>query len=90
MYSNIEDEDRRIFLGMVTAMDDMIGNITLELKKSGLYENSVIIFVSDNGGLPSLGGGSNEPLKGFKGEIYEGGVRTPAFVHSPAFPETSG
>ena len=67
---------------MVTAMDDFIGNVTEELKANGLYDNTIIIFISDNGGAVNLGA-SNAPLKGGKGEIYEGGIRTPSFVHSP-------
>ena len=50
LYSYVEDEDRRKFLGMVTAMDDAVGNITQTLKTHGLYDNSVILFFSDNGG----------------------------------------
>ena len=51
------------------------------LKKSGLYENSVLIFSSDNGGnYPTL---SNFPLRGWKGWLYEGGVKAVQFVHSP-------
>ena len=49
-----------------------------------MYENSVIIFFGDNGGQPLLGGGGNNwPLRGLKGTVYEGGVRTPALLHSP-------
>jgi arylsulfatase B len=89
MYSNVENTSRRTYLGMVTAMDDMIGNITKELKNSGLYDNSVIIFFSDNGGSDN-GGASNLPLKGDKGTFYEGGIRTPAFIHAPKFLKKSG
>ncbi len=68
---------------MVTAMDDFIGNITKELQDSNLYENSIILFISDNGGNEKFGGASNDPLRGQKGQVYEGGVRTPSFIHSP-------
>ena len=50
MYSHVEDEERRTYLGMVTAMDDAVGNITQTLKDSGLYDNSIILWFSDNGG----------------------------------------
>jgi arylsulfatase A-like enzyme len=49
---------------MVTAMDDFIGNLTAELKAKNIYENSVILFISDNGGDEINGGASNDPLKG--------------------------
>ena len=50
MYQHVEDEERRTYLGMITAMDDAVGNITQALKDSGLYDDSVILWFSDNGG----------------------------------------
>ncbi len=73
---------RKTYLGMVTAMDDFVANVTEELKSAKLYDNTVIIFISDNGANDQLAG-SNVPLKGRKGQFYEGGVRTPSFIHSP-------
>ena len=94
LYPGIESKDRRLFSGMVTAMDESIGNITQSLKDNGLYENTIIIFIGDNGGdipgfgppprdPPPFGCGNNYPLRGFKGTNWEGGVRTPGFIHSP-------
>ena len=68
-------------------MDDAIGNITTSLKENGLYENTVIVFVSDNGGN-LLEGASNYPLRGMKGFNYESGTRTISFVHSPLLKKT--
>ena len=65
LYEGVEDEDRRTYLAMVTAMDDVVGNVTESLKEAGLYENSVIIWFSDNGGPLSFGA-SNFPLRGEK------------------------
>ena len=48
MYGEVEDLDRRTYLGMVTAMDDVVGNVTESLKRAGMYDNSVIIWFSDN------------------------------------------
>ena len=48
---------------MVTSMDDFVGTLVDSLKKLGIYENTVIIFSSDNGGLVDAGGASNLPLK---------------------------
>ena len=62
MYGEVEDPDRRTYLGMVTAMDDVVGNVTESLKRAGMYDNSVIIWFSDNGGPVSYGG-SNFPLR---------------------------
>ena len=83
---------RQKYLGMVTAMDDAVGNVTQALKESGLYENTIIVFFSDNGGPTgrtgkhgSGNGASNWPLRGGKGSVFEGGTRTPAFIHSARF-----
>lgn len=48
--------------GMVTALDDIVGNLTQKLKDVGIYRNTILIFSSDNGGIIGVGG--NEPLKG--------------------------
>ncbi|XP_018010381.1 arylsulfatase B [Hyalella azteca] len=82
MYRGIDDTNRRIFLGMVSALDDAVGIVVSALRSSGLYNNSVIVFTSDNGGS-TKGAGSNWPLKGHKSTLWEGGVRVPGFVHSP-------
>ena len=75
---------------MVTSMDDFVGTLVDSLKKQGIYENTVIIFSSDNGGLVDAGGASNLPLKGQKSMLYEGGIRVPGFVHSPNFVKNPG
>jgi len=93
MYSYIDDEERRMYLGMVTAMDDAVGNITEALKSSNLYDNSVILWFSDNGGPianwppghVTAYGASNWPLRGSKYTMWEGGSRVPAFIHSPSY-----
>ena len=66
--------------------DHTVGYVVNALKIFGHYNNTVILFISDNGGrewkdsqLPS----PNYPLRGSKGSVYEGGVRVPAFLHSP-------
>ena len=67
---------------MVTALDDLVGNVTTSLVESDFYNNTILIFVSDNGGA-TLEGGNNLPLRGEKTTLFEGGTLVPAFIHSP-------
>ena len=84
MYPHISDPDRMMFSAAASALDESVMNITQTLKDTGLYDNTVIVFLGDNGGQPgNHGGGNNYPLRGMKGTTWEGGVRTPAFIHSP-------
>merc|ERR1712142_106148 len=60
-------------------MDKAVGQVVTALKKSDMLANTVIVFMSDNGG-PVNTGASNYPLRGSKGSLWEGGTRTPAFI----------
>ena len=81
VYEDVQDEDRRVFLGMVTAMDDAVGVVVNSLKAAGMFDHTIIAFFSDNGGAKDLG--NNWPLRGHKSSVWEGGTRTPAFVLGP-------
>lgn len=89
-YSHIKDGQRRRYAAMVDVMDRGIGEVINELKNSGIYENTLIFFLSDNGGPqpnPKTGKGgnasSNEPFRGGKGNMYEGGVHVPFIASWP-------
>jgi arylsulfatase A-like enzyme len=71
---------RRKIAGMLSAVDEAVGQITTALEQAGMRENTLIVFSSDNGGPP---GTNNGPLRGWKGSLYEGGVRACGFVHWP-------
>jgi len=81
-FSHIKDKNRRTYAAMVYAVDRGIGNITKALKETNQLENTLIVFLSDNGGNFD-NGASNYPLKGTKGDTWEGGYRVPMFFHWP-------
>ncbi|XP_071975307.1 arylsulfatase J [Engystomops pustulosus] len=81
-YTSITNVNRRRYAAMLLCLDEAVNNITMALHKYGFYENSVIIYSSDNGGQP-MAGGNNWPLRGSKGTYWEGGIRSVGFVHSP-------
>jgi len=74
-------------LGLTSMLDDLVGNVIEKLKNTGLYDNTIFVFSSDNGGMASAQVG-NYPYRGFKTSPLEGGTKVPAFIHSPLLPTT--
>ena len=74
-----------IFAAMIKALDDNVGRLVNHLKQAGTYDNTLIIFVSDNGGLATAEGSStsNLPLSKGKGWMNEGGIRVPFIIKAP-------
>jgi arylsulfatase A-like enzyme len=73
--SRKKNRTRPVYRSMVEALDANIGRILDHLKARGLDENTAVFFFSDNGGVPQVG--RNLPFRGFKGSLWEGGIRTP-------------
>lgn len=81
--SHIDDENRRIFAGMMTAVDDGVGRILEALDRRGITENTMVIFLSDNGGPTHVNTSLNTPFRGRKGDVFEGGIRVPYLISWP-------
>jgi arylsulfatase A-like enzyme len=68
---------------MMDAVDRGVGNIADALRAKGVMDDTLIVFLSDNGGRDVEDDADNYPLKGGKGDTYEGGMRSPMFIHYP-------
>lgn len=83
-----QDQPHAAFAAMIKVLDDHVGQIVEKVKELGLEDNTLIIFTSDNG--PHLEGGadpdffnSNGPFRGYKRDLYEGGIRVPMIAWWP-------
>ena len=78
-FKHIENIQRRIFAAMLSNLDDSVGDILKKLEKEDLENDTLVFFLSDNGGPTKELTSSNLPLRGGKGQMYEGGIRVPSF-----------
>jgi arylsulfatase A-like enzyme len=79
-FSDLKDPTRRKLAAMHVAMDENIGKVLATLRDRKLEEDTLIFFVSDNGGPTPTNGSRNDPLRGFKAQTWEGGVRVPLVI----------
>ncbi|TWU06227.1 sulfatase-like hydrolase/transferase [Stieleria varia] len=77
-----KERDREVYAAMIWQMDQGIGQILKAIEDSGEAENTIVWFMSDNGGVGGLRE-LNEPLRGSKLTVYEGGIRVPACIRWP-------
>jgi arylsulfatase B len=82
-FAHIQDIHRRIFAAMLSNMDNGVGAILAKLRREQLEENTLIFFLSDNGGPTRELTSSNKPLRDGKGSVYEGGLRVPFMAQWP-------
>jgi len=87
--SSIPNIDRRTFAAMTIYLDLVVANITSILTEKGMWDETIFIYASDNGGdSAAVGSGNNMPLRGRKSNYFEGGVRVPAFIYSKLLPSS--
>ena len=77
------DKKRAILLAMLEHLDNGVGAVVKKLKAEGVWDNTLLFFLTDNGGSKAMQA-NNGRLRAFKGSLYEGGIRTPWIVSWPA------
>lgn len=79
-FPDIQDPKRKAFSGLLSALDDAVGSVLGKLKELGIEENTLVFFISDNGGPTRQTTSGNGPLRGYKAQTWEGGIRVPWIV----------
>jgi arylsulfatase A-like enzyme len=85
-YNTRQVQDHAVYAGMVQSVDESLGRVLSKLEDLGLDRDTIVIFMSDNGGLSTVareGPTCNLPLRAGKGWLYEGGIREPMVIKWP-------
>lgn len=77
------DSVRRVYSGMIEALDDAVGAVLEKLRQEGLTDNCLVLFTSDNGGATYTRATDNAPLRGGKATHFDGGIAVPFFIKYP-------
>jgi arylsulfatase A-like enzyme len=82
-FANIKNPQRRTYAAMVSAVDDGVGRLLATLREQGLEQQTLVFFLSDNGGPEQANASNNGPLRGGKSDAWEGGLRVPFAAQWP-------